>query len=382
MQAAVVTFDHLALAFLGCYGNTWIQTPRFDELAAGSVVFDACYGAPAAADAFRGLPALASQLQSTGHFAAIHRCESNAATDAQLRRAIDDWRQATAVGSPALLWLQNPGTESPWSADADQIAAYWQKSFPPQALPEALVACGAEPVESSVPPEAAIARALPQLQSQGWLSRDRRASTPLIGWLRRTIYAAAVATLDRWLGDILDLLDAPGREDTLLIVAAGAGDLTGPHAELSAGCPPLIDPLVHVPLLIRTGSPADGTRRGGLVSTADLAPTLAQWFQFQHAGDDDDPARSLWPLLRDETHAIRDELLIGSPTTGWSLRTLAFACLCEPHSTSDESPEAVADRVRLFVKPDDAWETLNVAQQYPEITADYSRRIRATTLKK
>src|SRR5688572_23505202 len=44
MHAVVVTFDHLSLNFLGCYGNTWIDTPHFDRLAAGCVVFDNAYG--------------------------------------------------------------------------------------------------------------------------------------------------------------------------------------------------------------------------------------------------------------------------------------------------------------------------------------------------
>jgi arylsulfatase A-like enzyme len=110
-------------------------------------------------------------------------------------------------------------------------------------------------------------------------------------------------TLDTWLGEVLAVLNTDGHPDTLLIVAAGSGDLAGPHAELSAGCPPLVDPLVRVPLLIRTGTEADGTRRGGLVSTNDLAPTLADWFRVPDQSKR--RSRSLWPLLSDEVHAVR-----------------------------------------------------------------------------
>jgi hypothetical protein len=211
------------------------------------------------------------------------------------------------------------------------------------------------------------------LTNAGWLSRDRFATSPLVGRLRRCVYAAAVRTLDDWLGQLITLLKSDGQPDGLLIVAAGAGDLAGPHAELSAGCPPLVDPLVRVPLLIRTGTEADGTRRGGLVSTRDLAPTLAEWFRAPDAVDERLDSRSLWPLLNDEVHAVRDDLLIGSPAAGWNLRTLEFACLCAPaHGESDDS----ADHARLFVKPDDAWDTLDVAGQYQSITDDLSRRIR------
>ncbi len=40
MRAVVVSFDRLPLGFLGCHGNTWIDTPHFDRLAAEGVVFD------------------------------------------------------------------------------------------------------------------------------------------------------------------------------------------------------------------------------------------------------------------------------------------------------------------------------------------------------
>lgn len=40
MKAVVVSFDHLPVGFLGCYGNTWVDTPNFDRLAAEAVVFD------------------------------------------------------------------------------------------------------------------------------------------------------------------------------------------------------------------------------------------------------------------------------------------------------------------------------------------------------
>ena len=40
MNALVVSFDHLHLAYLGCYGNAGIQTPQLDRLAADAAVFD------------------------------------------------------------------------------------------------------------------------------------------------------------------------------------------------------------------------------------------------------------------------------------------------------------------------------------------------------
>jgi len=373
MQAAVITFDHLAYAFLGCYGNPSIPTPRFDELAAGSVVFDQCFGASVDRDPFQGLTRLADGLRTSGGRVVVQSCRPDQQPHADITAAIADWRQASHDGSPALLWLRCSAVESPWSAPVDRIVACWSEWFPLEELPSALAECGSEPVDATATAEEWLAAACPQLTNAGWLSRDRFATSPLVGRLRRCVYAAAVMMLDAWLGQVLTLLKTDGHPDPLLIVAGGAGDLAGPHAELSAGCPPLVDPLVRVPLLIRTGTEADGTRRGGLVSTSDLAPTLTEWFRVPEAVNAGSDSHSLWPLLNDETHAVRDDLLIGSPAAGWNLRTLEFACLCEPaHGARDDA----ADHARLFVKPDDAWDTLDVAGQYQSVTDDLSRRIR------
>jgi arylsulfatase A-like enzyme len=39
MNAIVITFDRLPTSFLACYGNSWIETPNFDRLAARSATF-------------------------------------------------------------------------------------------------------------------------------------------------------------------------------------------------------------------------------------------------------------------------------------------------------------------------------------------------------
>ena len=40
MNVIVVVCNSLHLGFLGCYGNSWIETPNLDRLAAEGVVFD------------------------------------------------------------------------------------------------------------------------------------------------------------------------------------------------------------------------------------------------------------------------------------------------------------------------------------------------------
>ena len=40
MNAICLVIDRLHTGFLGAYGNTWIETPAFDRLAAESFLFD------------------------------------------------------------------------------------------------------------------------------------------------------------------------------------------------------------------------------------------------------------------------------------------------------------------------------------------------------
>ncbi|MHC4878296.1 MAG: alkaline phosphatase family protein [Planctomycetota bacterium] len=43
MRAVVLTFDRLPASLLGCYGNEWVETPGFDQLAAESTVFPCAF---------------------------------------------------------------------------------------------------------------------------------------------------------------------------------------------------------------------------------------------------------------------------------------------------------------------------------------------------
>lgn len=378
MQAAVITFEHLSLNLLGCYGDTLIRTPHFDSLAASSVVFDSCYAPSISGQTAAGLAQFVERLGECGGHACVADCRGSRPLGREIRQTIADWQSSACTGRPALLWIQCSAIESPWQAAIERVTEIARASLAADALADVLAAQHVDPADDA-PPTAGLATALENLQAAGHLARDAIAPTREIGTLRRLVYAAAVTALDDWLGELLDLLEPVRRPESMLIVAAGNGDLTGPHAGLSAGCPPLIEPLIHVPLLIQTGTSADGTRRGALTSTADIAPTLAEWY-----GVDAPPAafdaRSLWPLLRDDSFTVREELLIGSAVTGWCLRTADFACLCPSevvHAADGAWPDTTNGRPRLFVKPDDVWDTLDVAAQHPEATAEMVRRIRS-----
>ena len=40
MNIISIVIDRLHFGYLGCYGNSWIETPNFDQLAASGFLFD------------------------------------------------------------------------------------------------------------------------------------------------------------------------------------------------------------------------------------------------------------------------------------------------------------------------------------------------------
>lgn len=219
-----------------------------------------------------------------------------------------EWAAARRAGRSTLAWLQRPGACAPKFDDAEQAAA-------------ARAAYGARVIQ-----------------------RD--------------------AELGRWLDEHPEAL----AEDTLLIVTAASGAVLFPHPGVARGCPEIVDPLVHVPLLVRAGDSKEaGTRRRGLVSSVDLAATLCGWLGIPCRLAE---SRSLLPVLRGEAESVRESVCFEREGVGRGVRTERFTCLCR---SGLEIPEDEVgwdftgrDRPWLFVKPDDAWDMLDVAGQHPE----------------
>ena len=93
-------------------------------------------------------------------------------------------------------------------------------------------------------------------------------------------YAALVSMCDHYLGQVLDLMDKHDLwKDTLLIVNTDHGFLLGEHDYWAKIVMPWYEELARTPLFIwdpRCGK--RGERRGSLVQTYDLAPTLLEYF--------------------------------------------------------------------------------------------------------
>jgi len=94
-------------------------------------------------------------------------------------------------------------------------------------------------------------------------------------------YAALVSMCDESLGKVLDLMDELDMwRDTMLIVNTDHGFLLGDHEWWGKCRMPFYNEIVHLPLFIwdpRCG--LRGARRGSLVQTIDLPPTLLEFFR-------------------------------------------------------------------------------------------------------
>jgi len=170
-----------------------------------------------------------------------------------------------------------------------------------------------------------------------------------------------VALLDAALGRLLDQIDqAAATSPTLLIVTGGQGMTVREPGLLLDDWERLAEESVHTPLFVRPAGMNQGTRRQELVQTVDLFPTLADWFGVDMAGTSLD-GKSLLPVIRGEEHELHSRALIADGQGFAGIRTGEFYLVTPPAGPTEH------DQRRLFAKPEDVWETNDVAAQFPDL---------------
>ncbi|MET9490771.1 sulfatase [Nocardia sp. NPDC006630] len=100
-------------------------------------------------------------------------------------------------------------------------------------------------------------------------------------------YAALLSMCDRSLGRVLDFMDEHAMwDDTLLIVNTDHGFLLGEKGWWAKSVQPWYNELVRLPLFVwDPRADAAGQRRGALVQTIDLAPTILDCFGIEPTPD-------------------------------------------------------------------------------------------------
>lgn len=376
-SAACLLVDGLQAGFLGCYGNTWVQTPAIDRLASRSFLFDQAFAAgatldqayaalwhgkrldrsyvpsalklalPALAQAQGAEPRLVTDDPLVARWGEAAGFESvtfvkpapparaaGAADQTQIARllavAADEW---LAAPRPCLLWVHSQGLCGAWDAPYELRKEFQDEEDP-------------DPPRWIEPPlESLAADADPD---------------HLLGIMQA--YAGQLRAIDDCVEDFLELVDADvAAGNALWTLLAPRGFPLGEHGQVGLGAEsPLQGELLHVPWLVRGPQELAGpARSSALVQLADLPGTLATWLGLASPVA---AQSNLLPLITGERETLREAL--GFPGAAeCAVRTPAWFCRVR------RGP-AESGAARLYAKPDDRWEVNDVHDRCPEVLAE------------
>lgn len=381
MNVVVLVCDHLPAGFVGAYGNTWLDTPEFDRLAAESFLADFAF-APSLdfGRLYPGIlwhgrhplelppmdrvpPSLPRLFDLHGHHTVLATDDRSVlaagetefvevvSIDDRREGIVDRWEdthaahffaeacdalaalQQDAPWRPYLLWLHTRCCAPPWDA--------------PKSLREKFREDDGETTSDKI---GFTGRELP-----ADFDPDERLD------LQRA-FGAQVQLLDTGLGALAELIREPAVGEPPLFVVLGArGVGLGEHRRLGVHPGNLDGEQLHVPLLIRSPD-GEGAclRTPALLHLADLAPSLAA-----RCGLPNLPftrwTGNLFGTLDGTVDRLRDYVVCTTPSR-WSLRTRDwFADLPQPGTLGS---------TRLFAKPDDRWEINDVSGRCAPVLDD------------
>ncbi len=371
-NALVLIIDRLGSGFVGPYGNTWIDTPAWNRLAARSLVAETALSdtatLPALYDSYwhgrhafstrhaLDVPPLAQQLadaqveswlvtdeplvaqhgSASGFRERVvlpmgEEREADCVEHTQLARlfatTIEVLEQARP---PFLIWVHAQAMQGPWDAPYEFRCRFVEKEDP-------------HPPRTATPPDCQLAADYDPDEVLGY----------------QHAYAGQVSLLDTCLGVLLDALgSSPAGKSTALLATGARGYPLGEHGYVGHTQRPLHGELLQVPWLLHCpqGDGA-GWRTHQFLQPPDVYPTVLQWL------DVAPPGARLWGrgalphTLESEDRTTReqagsvdgDERAMRVPA--WFLRRDAAA------------------RQLLYTKPDDRWEYNEVSDRCQEVAA-------------
>lgn len=383
-NAVCLMVDRLRASALGCYGNTWYETPGLDLLASEGFVLDhaittaldlpALYRAywcglhplrPAEASSGASLPVCARQAgihtvlvtdeprvadhPLAGGFDQIERVDAPPAD----RPAADIGQTAIArLLAVAGQWLERASRQSPdrrfllW-IHARAMAAAWDA---PTVLRQSLAD------QEDPAPGAQVA--VPRRAPAGGIEPDERLDY-------QCAYAGQAIALDRCLAAFWDqLFSSPAIDRTAVALLGARGFPLGEHDRVGDQDESLHGESLHVPWLLRFPDPETALARSQtLVQPADLMPTLARWLGIV-ATDVCLDGIDLLPIAMGSGDSTPRALLCGTPEGERALRTDQWM-LRRP----------VGGPPQLFVKPDDRWEVNDVADLCEDVVTALSQEL-------
>ncbi len=244
---------------------------------------------------------------------------------AQLTLAAIEW--LADATEPGLLWLHAQGMNGSWDAPQELAERFRDEDDP-------------EAYANVVPP-------------QFKLEQDHDPDDIL---QIMHAYAAQISVIDACLGSLLDAISQhPLADETLVIVTSPRGYPLGEHGRIGAGEGDLFGETLNVPLLIRQPDQQSACLRLDLLAQpTDLYATLAAWFGVA-ADAASSTGRDLLELAANEQAWSREAAFsVGNGER--AVRTPAW--LLHVNRESKKS---------LYAKPDDHWETNEVADRCGEV---------------
>jgi hypothetical protein len=242
-----------------------------------------------------------------------------------LARLFDAAAATVAGGRHDLVWCHAASLGLAWDAPAECRDAYVDPDDPPP------------PAGADVPDLVVTADTDPDL---------------VVGL--RHVFAGQVTLLDRRLGRLLDA----AADGWAIMICGVRGMPLGLHGRLGSGPLPPYGELVRLPaVVVDAAGRMAGQRFGGLAVPADLGVTLAELVWHRAAGSPPEPWEgvSLAGLFADWSSRGRDRVVIESPE-GVAIATEAWHLVWAAGPTGEPA-------VRLFAKPDDAFELCDVADR-------------------
>ena len=356
-RAVVLVIDGLGARHLGPYGNTWIETPAANYLAAESLVFDRV--AVPYADrwksleaVWRGRSALGGEVdaledtdllswlrerdvtthvmtddpelldqQLSGNFSV--QSDMPIASGVKLTEMWDETHAAQffaqavnlveGLDEDSLLWLHTKGLANPWDAPYEYRAQFADEEDP-------------EPSGSAQVPN---------------LSLDADYDPDTLHEIQCAL-AGQVVLLDQCLGVLLSVIQSAPK-DTLFLLTAMRGFPLGEHLRVGFDQPALFQEFVHVPMFVRYPDGRNSmSRNGDLAEACDASRILVDWFS---------PETAAKSTRRYSLTKSGQETLLRTPC--WHVRF--------------PDPDSFDSEPTLFLKPDDQNEVNDVASRCREV---------------
>ena len=359
--------DNHSRLYLGCYGNSVVQTPNLDKLAARGVVFENAYAASALCCPSRAAIACGRYPHQTGYWdnAIVYDGKS----PSWMRRVRDQGVDVTNIGK---LHYRSTADDNGFSTEIDPMhilhgkggvsmllrgiddeqenigqwelyrdksgigeteyqafdrvisdkAIHWLSENKDRSDPWALHVSYVSPhppfsvparfwdmyADGNVPLPPAWTRAeRPQHPALEHLRRIMRWGELSEIELRNVVvgYMALISHMDEQLGRVMAAIEAFGLlDETRILYTSDHGEMAGSHGLL--GKCNLYEGSVGVPLIMAGPDIPAGQTRSENVSHVDLFPTLVESFGKNFTDADKDlPGRSLWPAIGGTRRARR-----------------------------------------------------------------------------